>query len=68
MNPKTKQKTYILTFQLEKHKSEKPFEYRMTCRDSDEITGEIERIRMEKEAEYDTPLKCIKVTEVKADG
>ena len=68
MNPKTKQKTYILTFQLEKHKSEKPFEYRVTCRDSDEITGEIERIRMEKEGEYDTPLKCIKVTEVKTDG
>ena len=65
MSQKNTLKTYILTFQLEKHKAEKPFEYRMTCRDSDEITGEIERIRMEMESQYDTPLKCIKVTEVK---
>lgn len=58
-------KTYRLTFKLTKHKQARPFTAIVNARDTDDIQGIKEERGMYFEKQWGTPVKCVKVEEIK---
>lgn len=58
-------KTYLLYFKLTKHKTEVGFVCTVTAKPGDDLQGIKEERAMYFENLYGTPVKCVKVEEVK---
>lgn len=60
--PNTK---YRFTLALKKHPQEKKFTYICEVKNPDDLQGEKERVCMAFEERWGTPIKCVKVEEIK---
>lgn len=58
-------KRYCLHFMLTKHKEAKQFTSTVTADEKDDLQGIKEKWAMHFEEMYGTPVKCVKVEEVK---
>lgn len=56
--------TYRFTFKLSKHREARPFTYTAPLQKGEDVQGAKERIAMEFEKKYGTPVRCTKVEEI----
>ena len=58
---------YILTLALKKYPKEHKFKYLYSAVKDDDIQGIKEKVCMDFEKRYGTPIKCVKIEEIKDD-
>ena len=58
---------YILTLSLKKYTKEHKFKYLYSATKGEDIQGIKEKVCMDFEEKYGTPIKCMKIEEAKDD-